>query len=166
MKLIVGLGNPGKKYKNCRHNTGFILLDKFAEENDLKWRKSSKFESEISEFGDTILVKPQTFMNNSGDAVSKLMNFYKISPEDLIVIHDDVDLLFGTVKKQKGKNAAGHHGVEDIMEKIGTKDFWRIRVGVGKPENIDTPVDVWVLQDFSDGEFDEILELNFDFYID
>lgn len=156
MKLIVGLGNPGKEYEKCRHNVGFILLDRLAEEKDLNWKKVSKFESEIAEFEDGILVKPQTFMNNSGRAVSKLLNFYKISLEDLIVVHDDVDLIFGTVKKQKGKNAAGHHGVEDIMEKIGTKDFWRIRVGVDKPGNREIPVDAWVLQDFSESEFGEI----------
>jgi len=92
MKIIVGLGNPGNQYKKYRHNTGFILLDKLAEGRGLKWKESSKFESEIAEWGDFILVKPQTFMNNSGDAVSKIMNFYKISEEDLIVVHDDVDL--------------------------------------------------------------------------
>ena len=160
MRLIVGLGNPGKEYEKCRHNTGFILLDKLAEEKGLKWKKASKFESEIAEFEDDILVKPQTFMNNSGDAVSKLVNFYKLSPDDLIVIHDDVDLSFGIVKKQKGKNAAGHHGVEDIMEKLGTKDFWRIRVGIGKPENSKIPVDSWVLQNFSEEELEKISGLS------
>jgi len=99
-------------------------------------------------------------MNNSGNAVSKLFNFYKISPDDLIVVHDDVDLKFGTVKKQKGKNPAGHHGVEDIIEKIGTKEFWRLRVGLGKPENKNTPVDKWVLQDFSEEDLKEIKGLN------
>lgn len=165
MKIIVGLGNPGNQYKKYRHNTGFILLDKLAEERGLKWKKSSKFESEIAECGDFILVKPQTFMNNSGDAVSKIMNFYKISEEDLIVVHDDVDLEFGVVKKQKGKNAAGHHGVEDIIEKIGTKEFWRLRVGIGKPENKQVPVDVWVLQDFKDTELENIKNLSIEDFI-
>lgn len=165
MKIIVGLGNPGNQYKKYRHNTGFILLDKLAEERGLKWKKSSKFESEIAEWGDFILVKPQTFMNNSGDAVSKIMNFYKISEEDLIVVHDDVDLEFGVVKKQKGKNAAGHHGVEDIIEKIGTKEFWRLRVGIGKPENKQVPVDVWVLQDFKDTELENIKNLSIEDFI-
>lgn len=162
MRLIVGLGNPGKEYKKCRHNTGFILLDTFLEKNDLTWKNNSKFNSDISEFGDLVLVKPQTFMNNSGSAVSKLMNFYKVSPENLVVIHDDVDLPFGVVKKQKGRNAAGHHGVEDIIEKIGTKDFWRVRVGVGKSENKEISTDVWVLQNFSDSEFNEVKELDVD----
>jgi len=157
MKLVVGLGNPGKKYERCRHNAGFIILDKFSKENKLKWEKSLKFESYIAEYGDLILVKPQTFMNNSGIAVSKILNFYKISPSDIVVIHDDVDLPLGSVKKQRGKNAAGHHGVEDIIEKIGTKDFWRIRVGIGKPDNADMTIDKWVLQNFEDGEIDTIL---------
>ena len=160
MKIIVGLGNPGNQYKEYRHNTGFILLDKLAEEQDLKWKKSPKFESEVAESKDFILVKPQTFMNNSGDAVSKIMNFYKVSPDDLVVVHDDVDLEFGAAKNQKGKNAAGHHGVEDIIEKIGTKEFWRVRVGIGKPENKQIPVDVWVLQNFQETELETIKNLN------
>ncbi len=158
MKLVIGLGNPGKKYEKCRHNVGFIILDKFSKEKKLKWVKSLKFESYMAEYGDLILVKPQTFMNNSGIAVSKIVTFYKISPSDLIVIHDDVDLSLGSVKKQKGKNAAGHHGVEDIIEKIGTKDFWRIRVGIGKPDNADMPVDKWVLQNFEEGDIELILQ--------
>jgi len=160
MKLIVGLGNPGKKYQKSRHNVGFILLDKFAADNNLKWGKSERFDSEIIEYDDKLLVKPQTFMNNSGDAVSKLVNFYKIFPDNLIIIHDDVDLPLGSVKKQKGKNSAGHHGVEDIIEKLGTKDFWRIRVGIGKPEDKNIPVDEWVLQDFGENELDIIAKLD------
>jgi len=160
MKLIVGLGNPGKKYQKSRHNVGFILLDKFAADNNLKWGRVEKFNSEIADYSDGILVKPQTFMNNSGDAVSKLVNFYKISLNDLIIIHDDVDLPLGGVKKQKGKNSAGHHGVEDIIEKLGTKDFWRIRVGIGKPEDKNIPVDEWVLQDFGENELDIIAKLD------
>ena len=163
MKLIVGLGNPGKEYEKCRHNTGFILLDNFASEKDLKWKFSKKFESEIAEFGDMVFAKPQTFMNNSGIAVSKLVNFYKISLDDLVVIHDDVDLSLGVMKKQKGKNAAGHHGVEDIIEKLGSKDFWRIRIGVGKPQNSNIPVDKWVLQNFGEEEFEKISSSHLDF---
>ena len=158
--MIVGLGNPGEKYVKCRHNTGFIILDKFVEDKNLEWKESEKFESEISEYEDYLLVKPQTFMNNSGRAVSKLANFYKINPKDIIIIHDDVDIPFGSVKNQVGKNAAGHHGVEDIIEKLGTKDFARIRVGVGKPENRNIPVDEWVLQNFSDNEFEDVKKIN------
>lgn len=160
MKLIVGLGNPGEKYQKSRHNVGFILLDKFVADNNLKWRRVERFNSEVADYSDGLLIKPQTFMNNSGDAVSKLVNFYKISLNNLIIIHDDVDLPLGIIKKQKGKNSAGHHGVESIFEKLGTKDFWRIRVGIGKPEDKDTPVDEWVLQDFGENELDIIAKLD------
>jgi PTH1 family peptidyl-tRNA hydrolase len=160
MKLVVGLGNPGKEHENSRHNTGFILLDKFIKEKKLTWEKSLNFNCEMAEDGSFIYAKPHTFMNNSGDAVSKLLNFYKIAYEDLIVVHDDVDLPLGIVRKQKGKNAAGHHGVEDIIEKIGSKEFWRFRVGIGKPENKKVPVDKWVLQDFNQHELKEISDIS------
>ena len=160
MKLIVGLGNPGEKYQKSRHNVGFILLDKFAADNNLNWRKVERFNSEVADYSNGLLIKPQTFMNNSGDAVSKLVNFYKISLNDLIIIHDDVDLPLGAIKKQKGKNSAGHHGVENIMEELGTKDFWRIRVGIGKPEDKNIPVDEWVLQDFGKNELDVVTKLD------
>jgi PTH1 family peptidyl-tRNA hydrolase len=160
MKLIVGLGNPGEKYQKSRHNTGFIVLNRLVEERGLEWENSARFGSEIAEYNDVILVKPQTFMNNSGDAVSRLINFYKISPDDLIVVHDDVDLPLGSIKKQKGKNSAGHHGVEDIIKKLGTKDFWRVRVGIGKPEDKNIPVDEWVLQDFGENELGVITKLD------
>lgn len=162
MKLVVGLGNPGKEHSKNRHNTGFIILDKIAVEKGLEWRMEDKFECELVEFDGVILAKPQTFMNNSGNAVSKLINFYKVGVEDLIVIHDDVDLPLGAIKKQKGKNAAGHHGVEDIIEKLGSKDFWRIRVGIGKPQDKRIPVDKWVLQDFSDEELEKVRSLKVD----
>ena len=157
MKLIVGLGNPGEKYKKQRHNVGFMILDQLAKEENLSWEDNSKLKSEIIKFKDTILVKPQTFMNNSGDAVSLVSNFYKISPEDITVIHDDVDLPFGKYKKQFGAGAAGHHGVEDIILKLGTKEFNRDRIGIDRPSNPNIPVDEYVLMDFSDKEVDELL---------
>jgi len=160
MKLIVGLGNPGEKYQKSRHNVGFILLDKFAADNNLNWRKVERFNSEVADYSNGLLIKPQNFMNNSGNAVSKLVNFYKISLDDLIIIHDDVDLPLGVIKKQKGKNSAGHHGVENIIEELGTKDFWRIRVGIGKPEDKNIPVDEWVLQDFGKNELDVVTKLD------
>ena len=160
MKIVVGLGNPGDKYKTCRHNTGFILLDKIVELKGLSWEKSERFESEIIVDGNTIFVKPQNYMNNSGDAVSKIVNFYKLNFEDVTVVHDDVDLTLGIVKKQIDRNSAGHKGVESIIEKLGSKNFWRVRVGVGKPENKEIPVDEWVLQNFTDEELSRIRDLN------
>lgn len=157
MKLIVGLGNPGEKYSKQRHNVGFMILDQLAKEENLSWEDNSKLKSKMVKLKDTVLMKPQTFMNNSGDAVSLVSNFYKISPEDITVIHDDVDLPFGKYKKQFGAGAAGHHGVEDIILKLGTKEFNRDRIGIDRPSNPNIPVDEYVLMDFSDKEVDELL---------
>lgn len=159
MKLIVGLGNPLEKYEKTRHNVGFILLDDYSDKNNLSWTISPKLVSQLVVREDFILCKPQTYMNNSGDAVSKVMNYYKLFPTDLVVIHDDVDLEFARTKRQFGSSAAGHHGVENIFDKIGTQDFWRIRVGVGRPKD-QTPVDDFVLNDFTDEELKVILGLN------
>lgn len=160
MKLIVGLGNPEKKYEKNRHNVGYIILNKYAKSLGLEWENNTKFESDIVTQKDFILCKPLTFMNNSGRAVSQILGFYKIDPKDLIIIHDDVDLPFGVVKKKIGSGSAGHHGVESIIESIGTQDFWRIRFGVGRPENKKILVEDWVLQDFSDEELEKIEDLD------
>lgn len=160
MKLIVGLGNSGEEYSKNRHNTGFIIVDEFASKNSMLWENSSKFDAEMCVSKDFILAKPQTFMNNSGDAVSKILSFYKIGIENLLVIHDDVDLQFGEVKKQLGASSAGHKGVESIIEKIGTQEFWRVRVGVGRPEDKNIPTEEWVLRDFTDEEVAKIKNIS------
>ncbi|MFC1700295.1 aminoacyl-tRNA hydrolase [Patescibacteria group bacterium] len=159
MKLIVGLGNPGEKHLKQRHNVGFMILDQFAKENNLSWEKNEKLKSDIIKLEDTLLVKPQTSMNNSGDAVSLVSNFYKISPENITVVHDDVDLPFGEIKKQYDAGPAGHHGIEDIILKLGTKEFNRIRIGIGRPDNVKIPIDDYVLMDFSDEERSKVLEV-------
>ncbi len=124
MILIVGLGNPGKKYKNTRHNIGFRIIDALN-------KKISNQE--------VVLFKPSTFMNNSGQAVKKKVN--NLSPENLIVVHDDIDLPLGTVRVSKNKSSAGHKGVQSIIEQLGTQQFTRIRIGIqppnGKPQNTD-----------------------------
>lgn len=125
MKVIVGLGNPGDKYKNNRHNVGFLVLDRLIEV-----RTESKFESLVCKVGDTLLVKPQTFVNRSGVAVSEIVNFYKVSTDDLIVVHDDLDIRLGEYKIQKGIGPKIHNGVNSIEECLGRKDFWRVRVGI------------------------------------
>lgn len=161
MKIVFGLGNPGKEYERARHNVGFILLDKYAEDKGLKWLKEGKFKALTAKDGDMLLVKPQTFMNNSGDCVSLVVNYYKATPEDILVIHDDVDLEFGRTKKQLGGGSAGHHGVEDIYKKLGTDGIWRFRVGVGRPDNAGFDVTDWVLSPFSEEELSTIIKLNF-----
>jgi len=160
MRLIVGLGNPGEKYKNQRHNVGFMVLNRFVADHNLKWKSNSKLKSEITKFEDKILVKPQTFMNNSGDAVSLVSSFFKVKPQEITVIHDDVDLPFGEIKEQFNAGAAGHHGIGDIILKLGTKEFNRIRIGIGRPPNPNIPVDEYVLMDFSDEEILKMEEIS------
>ena len=139
MKLIVGLGNPGDKYVGVRHNLGFMVLDAWVKKLGVSssWLLDKKFKSEIIHYqlptsnSQLILVKPLTFMNNSGLAVSALMNYFKIAPEDVIIVYDELDLPLGKIKVRAGGAAAGHHGVESIIESLGTDKFIRVRLGIG-----------------------------------
>ena len=139
MKLIVGLGNPGEKYENTRHNLGFQAVEHFLRDTQSAkqsvWSVNSKLKSEIATFDlsndKIILAKPTTYMNNSGLAVSLLLAFYKIKPVDLWVVYDELDLPVGSMKIRFGGAAAGHHGVESIIEKIGSDKFYRFRLGIG-----------------------------------
>ena len=138
MILIVGLGNPGEKYEKTRHNLGFMVVDellrKMAPVEETAWQEVKKLRVWIHRFKTgTILLKPQTMMNNSGTAMAKVVNFYKIKPEDIWIVHDDVDLPLGKIKIRFGGGAAGHHGVESIIEKLGTDQFVRFRLGIGHP---------------------------------
>lgn len=138
MKLIVGLGNPGKKYEKTRHNVGFMILDALREKLKAdgmpEWSLSTKFNAETA--GATInsnkivLAKPMTFMNASGESVGLIAHFYKLTPRDLIVVHDEKDLLLGDVRMERNRSSAGHNGVQSIIDHLGTKDFIRIRVGI------------------------------------
>ena len=138
MKLVVGLGNPGEKYQNARHNLGFMAVDELGKRVNREgesWRYEEKFKSEVLNFtlnaSRFTLVKPQTYMNNSGMAVSALVNFYKIAPQDMIVVYDELDLPLGKIKVRLGGAAAGHHGVESIIKSLGTDKFIRVRLGIG-----------------------------------
>jgi PTH1 family peptidyl-tRNA hydrolase len=142
MKIIVGLGNPGEKYENTRHNLGFLVLDhllKHLGDSKIDWDHSNKLKSDISTFTlkeeKVLLSKPQTYMNNSGMAVQLLKDFYKVEPEDLWIVYDELDLPLGSMKIRFGGAAAGHHGVESIMDAIGTDKFWRFRLGIGVTHN-------------------------------
>ena len=160
MKLIVGLGNPGDRYKNTRHNAGFIFLDSFAEKNGLAWSDEGKFKSETTKIGDFILAKPQTYMNLSGEAVSALVNFYNIKLADVLIIHDDVDLPFAETKVQLGRGAAGHHGVQNIIELLGTQEFLRLRLGIGRPpKESHIEVEDYVLMPFGQKEIEDIQDM-------
>lgn len=140
MKLIVGLGNPGKEYEKTRHNVGFMAVEKIAVDLQFsKWKMEKKLGAEVcrgfiaSCCEDVILAKPQTLMNLSSRAVKLLTTYYRLPPADLLVIHDDLDLELGTLKLSYGSGSAGHNGVQSIIDTLDTKDFWRLRVGVGRP---------------------------------
>jgi PTH1 family peptidyl-tRNA hydrolase len=138
MHLLVGLGNIGSEYELTRHNFGFLLLDKIIEDYAFNRISAKKFHSEIFAgeiFGKKIIaIKPQTFMNRSGIAVFETANFYKILPENILVFHDEVDLVLGKLRIKVGGGNAGHNGLKSIDEAIG-KDYTRLRLGVGRPEN-------------------------------
>lgn len=131
--IIAGLGNPGRKYENTRHNLGFITVDKIAEDNDISVKKI-KFKSLVGEgvigSAKVILMKPQTFMNNSGEALREIVNFYKISPENLIVIYDDFDIPIGSIRVRKFGSAGTHNGMRSVIRLLGFDNFPRIRIGI------------------------------------
>src|SRR5258708_7303405 len=134
MKLIVGLGNPEERYAGTRHNLGFEVVDQLRRKLDLgEWSLENKFKAEILKSADLMLIRPQTYMNNSGMAVSAVVNFFKVTPEDVVVIHDDLDLLLGKIKVRLGGGAAGHHGVESVINALGDQ-FIRVRLGIGTTE--------------------------------
>lgn len=161
MKLIVGLGNPTNRYARTRHNAGFIVLDTLAHAFQINsFRLEKKFEAEIAETTSSgekiIFAKPQTFMNHSGEAVRKIMDFYKIPPENITIIHDDLDIELGQCKVATDSSAAGHNGVQDIFDKLGTQKITRVRIGIEgserKKDRLMSGSD-FVLQDFSEEEF-------------
>lgn len=147
MMLIVGLGNPGSKYELTRHNFGFRALDLIA--GEAPWLTKPNL-NEFIKLEDVILSKPQTFMNDSGKAVKDVLKFY--DDAKLVVIHDELDLPLGSIKIQKNSSAAGHNGVQSIIDEIGTQDFIRIRLGVNSPSRGQIPGDAYVLQKFTDEE--------------
>ena len=150
MQVIVGLGNPGKKYDRNRHNVGFKAIDLIAKKNNFgPWRR--KFQSKISEglikSNKILLVKPETFMNNSGFAIKELFLFFKLNSDDLVVIHDDLDLKVGKIKAKVGGGHAGHNGLRSIDQQID-KEYLRLRIGIDRPVN-KNQVANYVLSDFS-----------------
>lgn len=165
MKLIIGLGNPGKQYEKTRHNAGFIVLDALREKWEFsEFQFSKKFNAEVSEGSvdgsKMILAKPQSFMNRSGQVVRAIMDFYKLTPEDIIVIHDDLDIDLGTFKVSSDTSAGGHNGVQSIVDHLGTQQFKRIRIGIEGAERKKSrtmPGEAFVLQDFSDEELSAVL---------
>jgi len=161
MKLLVGLGNPGKKYQATRHNVGFQLLEMLAQDLGLDF-KGNKFEAQWAETAiqgeKTTLILPQTYMNRSGLSVSAFVNFFKIDLVDILVIHDEMDFSVGKMKFAHDGGAAGHRGVESIQEALGTQKFSRLRIGIGRPERKEQVPD-FVLKPFQSEEKEILLPL-------
>lgn len=161
MKLIVGLGNPSEKYRNTRHNIGFLILDHLLEDllpvDKTFWENDKTTKSLIKEItfeGEkVILAKPITFMNLSGEAALALIKKYNLKYEDLYIIHDDIDLPFGHIKVRFGGGTAGHKGVESIIDRLGTDSFLRIRVGIGRTQKF---IEDYVLEEFGSHEKGEL----------
>lgn len=153
MKLIIGLGNPGKEYVNTRHNVGWMTVDAFATEEDGAWKKDAKRNAEICKLDvedtDVVFAKPMTFMNLSGDAVQALVSFYKVGMDDVLIVHDEMDLPPGKIQFKQGGGDAGHNGVASIIERLGTDAFARLRIGIGRPEDPHIPNADYVLGELS-----------------
>lgn len=140
IRLIVGLGNPGAEYADTRHNAGFWFVDRLAQREGSFFREEKKFLAEVARVRlagqDIWLLKPQTYMNRSGQSVVALALYYKILPEEILVVHDELDLMPGCMKLKKGGGNAGHNGLKDITEKLSTPNFWRLRLGTGHPRSL------------------------------
>lgn len=161
MKLIIGLGNFEDKYLFTRHNAGFIMVDFFIRENNQSFKIEKKLKSAISKFRlndeEIIVIKPLTYMNLSGEAVAAVMNFYKIAIKDILVIYDDISFDLGKVKFKSSGSDGGHNGIKSIIKHLGTKDFDRLKIGIGPQPNI--PSEAYVLQNFSKEELDRLKEV-------
>lgn len=167
MKLIVGLGNPGEQYIGTRHNLGFVVLDEYRRKRNWgEWGYQGKVRSEVIKSGEVILARPQTYMNNSGLAVRNLMDYYQLDPEDVVVVYDELDLHIGQIKIRLGGAAAGHHGVESIIDKLGTDQFIRVRCGIGhwrtqgaEKKGAGENMDSYVLKSFDEKEAHEVKKI-------
>ena len=156
--LIIGLGNPGREYKNTRHNIGFMVVDKINTDSENKSKKI-KFNAVIFESkykkNKVIFAKPMTYMNLSGQAVCGIIKYYKVKQENVLVVHDDLDLPFGTIRLRATGGAGGHKGLQSIINQLKTKDFARMRLGIGRPPGKADPSD-FVLKNFSRNELNQL----------
>jgi peptidyl-tRNA hydrolase, PTH1 family len=161
VKLLVGLGNPGRKYERTRHNLGFVIVDRIASENRVKVTKKvyDALVGEWSAGGEKVLlVKPQSYMNRSGETVKALMREFAAAPEDLIVVYDELDLPFGKIRIRPKGSSAGHRGLHSIIESLGGAPFYRVRVGIGRPPEGIEPAD-FVLEPFSADELQHLSDI-------
>lgn len=173
MQIIAGLGNPGEHYDGTRHNAGFMAINALADKLGLAWKNNKKFKAEMACGPGLVLIKPQDFMNNSGFSIAAILSYYKLLPKKLgllktanadlskilTVIHDDLDIALGAYKISLDSRSAGHRGVESIINRLKTKNFQRLRIGINAPERKKIPADKFVLQKFSHEEKDIINRL-------
>jgi PTH1 family peptidyl-tRNA hydrolase len=146
LRLIAGLGNPGPEYSETRHNAGFWFVDACARKFGIPLSDESRFSGKAGRTRldglDVWLLKPQTYMNRSGQSVAALARFYKIQPEEILVVHDELDLLPGEIRLKQGGGNGGHNGLKDIDAKLGSKDYWRLRLGIGHPRSLNLSQEV------------------------
>lgn len=161
MKLIIGLGNVGAKYTFTRHNVGFMLVDKIALDNSVSFKENSKLKSLVTKFyadGEEImLVKPTTYMNLSGEAMRAIIDYYKISPEDMIIVYDDLSLNLGKIRFRANGSDGGHNGIKSIIQHLGSKNFARLKIGIGPQPPI--PAEAFVLQNFDKDALTELKQV-------
>jgi PTH1 family peptidyl-tRNA hydrolase len=159
MRLIVGLGNVGSRYAGNRHNVGFMIVDRLAEELGATWKEESKLKAFMAtgelEGEKVLLAKPTTLMNGSGESVQRLMQFYKLALSDLTVIYDDLDTEFGQTRRRESGSSGGHNGVQSIIDHIGS-DFERLRVGISMNDRSVEPSEVYVLRNFNPDEVEQL----------
>jgi PTH1 family peptidyl-tRNA hydrolase len=166
--IVAGLGNPGDQYRSTRHNVGFFIVDELAR----RWHSATFLEKWQAQYVSLSvdeqkvhLIKPVTFMNRSGKAVVYFYRFYKVNPDQLLVVHDDIDMAPGRIKLVKGGGAGGHNGIKSLVETLGTKEFYRLKIGIGRPGNgvvhADFPVDKYVLGNITEEDFN-ILQSRYD----
>lgn len=155
--LIVGLGNPGREYERTRHNAGFLLVDRLAEQWSANWTAEKKFKARVAKAtpagGRVILVKPQTFMNLSGEALGPLMKFYRVPPANVLVVVDDADLPLGRVRLRPDGSPGGHHGLESVEKHLGTRAWSRLRLGIGRKVAEQREISAHVLGKFGADEW-------------
>lgn len=156
MKLVVGLGNPGREYKNTRHNIGFMVLDNYLGKVNWKTKMENYYYMEEVNGEQIMFIKPLTYMNLSGLAVSKIVNFYKINMKDILVIQDDLDMTPGTYKIKRNSSSGGHNGIKSIISELNSVEFSRLKIGIGKSMQI--PIDKFVTGKFSTDEMNKINE--------
>jgi peptidyl-tRNA hydrolase, PTH1 family len=161
MKLIVGLGNPGKEYEKTRHNAGFLVLDEIARRLSVEFSPKSALKGDVAEAKESkiVLLKPDTFMNRSGEAVKAVATKYRVQPADILVILDDADLGFGDIRFREGGSAAGHNGMKSILEHFPSADIKRVKVGIGRDPNGKMELDAWVLGKWTREEAAELPEM-------